>query len=78
MTLKTFNIDEKIYKKFSDYCKKNGISMSKKVENFIKSEMENVLDSVERKKSEKRKKKNSDVKIDLIDEKSEHSFMKYC
>ena len=40
MALKTFNIDEAIYKKFSDFCKKHGISMSKQVELFIRSQME--------------------------------------
>lgn len=43
MALKTFNIDEEVYKKFAEYCKKEGISMSKKVENFIKQEMERIL-----------------------------------
>jgi hypothetical protein len=39
MVLKTFNLDEKIYGEFSKHCKKNGISMSKRVENFIREEM---------------------------------------
>lgn len=39
MALKTFNVDAQIYKEFSEYCKKNGISMSKKVENFFKDEL---------------------------------------
>lgn len=38
-TLKTFNLDEETYKQFSKHCKENGISMSKKVENFIKGEL---------------------------------------
>ena len=40
MVLKTFNIDEQTYKTFSDFCKENGISMSKQIEIFIKSQLE--------------------------------------
>lgn len=40
MVLKTFNLDEKNYKKFSDFCKENGISMSKQINIFIESQME--------------------------------------
>ena len=40
MVLKTFNIDEGVYAKFSDFCKGNGISMSKQVEMFMASQME--------------------------------------
>lgn len=39
MALKTFNINEEIYKKFSKVCKENGISMSKQVEIFIESQV---------------------------------------
>lgn len=40
MVLKTFNLDEKTYKKFSEFCKENGISMSKQVNIFIEAQME--------------------------------------
>lgn len=40
MALKTFNIDGEVYKKFSDICKSNGISMSKQIEVFIKAQLE--------------------------------------
>ena len=40
MVLKTFNIDETTYKNFSEFCKENGISMSKQIEIFIKSQLE--------------------------------------
>ena len=49
MALKTFNIDEKIYNEFSKHCKKNGISMSKKVEKFISEEIEKINSLVEEK-----------------------------
>ena len=39
MALKTFNLDKKVYSEFSKHCKKHGMSMSKKVENFIREEM---------------------------------------
>jgi hypothetical protein len=42
MALKTFNLNEEIYKQFSKHCKKEGISMSKKVENFIRSELQKI------------------------------------
>lgn len=42
MAIKTFNLDEILYKEFSKHCRKNGISMSKKIENFIREEMERI------------------------------------
>ena len=40
MALKTFNIEEAVYKKFSHACKEHGISMSKQVEFFMRSMVE--------------------------------------
>jgi len=40
MAIKTFNVDEEAYAKFSKFCKENGLSMSKQVEIFIKSQLE--------------------------------------
>lgn len=40
MAIKTFNIEEGVYKQFSGYCKGNGISMSKQVELFMRSMVE--------------------------------------
>ncbi|MBU0467360.1 MAG: hypothetical protein KJ718_00735 [Nanoarchaeota archaeon] len=42
MALKTFNIDAETYKTFSEHCKKEGLSMSKKVENFIREEIDKL------------------------------------
>ena len=39
MVLKTFNLDEGGYKKFSEFCKANGISMSKQVNIFINAQI---------------------------------------
>ena len=39
MVLKTFNINEDVYDKFSKFCKEHGISMSKQVEIFIESQI---------------------------------------
>lgn len=39
MVLKTFNVDEEIYSKFSRFCKEYGISMSKQVEIFMESQI---------------------------------------
>lgn len=40
MVLKTFNVEEVVYKKFSDFCKGHGVSMSKQVELFMESMLE--------------------------------------
>ena len=64
MALKTFNIDEKIYMQFSKYCKKEGLSMSKRIENFIKKELE-LLDP----KSLSPRRQSPDVK---------ERMLKYC
>lgn len=37
MVLKTFNVEKETYEKFSEYCKKYGISMSKQISLFMKS-----------------------------------------
>ncbi|MCF7872001.1 hypothetical protein K9L97_03110 [Candidatus Woesearchaeota archaeon] len=37
MAIKTFNVDEETYRKFSEYCKSSGISMSKQINNFMKT-----------------------------------------
>jgi hypothetical protein len=40
MVIKTFNLEEVPYQKFADFCKENGLSMSKQVNIFIKSQIE--------------------------------------
>ncbi|MFT4326721.1 MAG: hypothetical protein ACMXYK_04425 [Candidatus Woesearchaeota archaeon] len=40
MAIKTFNVNEETYKKFSAYCKDMGISMSKQIDTFMKSQIE--------------------------------------
>jgi len=40
MALKTFNLDEDVYARFRNYCKKHGVSMSKQVELFMNSQIE--------------------------------------
>ncbi|HLC73304.1 hypothetical protein J4416_01755 [Candidatus Pacearchaeota archaeon] len=69
MVIKTFNVDEEVYKQFSAYCKKNGISMSKKVENFIRDEIVKL-----KIKSSEKKDEVLDKKVSVI----KHSFSKYC
>jgi antitoxin component of RelBE/YafQ-DinJ toxin-antitoxin module len=39
MVLKTFNLNEETYKKFSEFCKQHGLSMSKQVNIFIESQI---------------------------------------
>ncbi len=40
MVIKTFNVNEESYSKFSSYCKQFGLSMSKQVDLFMKSQIE--------------------------------------
>ncbi len=40
MVLKTFNLNADVYRKFSSFCKAYGISMSKQVEFFMESQIE--------------------------------------
>ncbi len=40
MALKTFSVQEEVYKKFSDFCKGHGVSMSKQIEMFMESMVE--------------------------------------
>ena len=35
----SFTIDEELFNKFRAYCKKNGINMSGKIENYIRKEL---------------------------------------
>jgi len=39
MVLKTFNLEEDVYKKFAEFCKANGISMSKQINIFINAQV---------------------------------------
>lgn len=71
MAIKTFNIDDETYNHFSAYCKKHGISMSKRVEHFIKEEVAKIKDKMPLKKQVidgKNKKVNT----------AHHSFSRYC
>ena len=68
MVLKTFNVDEPAYKQFSAHCKKHGISMSKKVEHFIKEEVAKIKDKNPVKKIADKKESHPGL----------HSFSKYC
>jgi predicted urease superfamily metal-dependent hydrolase len=69
MAIRTFNIDDEVYKQFSEYCKKQGISMSKRVENFIKEEVLKIKDKGGLKKNIVEKK---DISVE------KHTFSRYC
>ncbi len=59
MVLKTFNVSEEVYEKFSRFCKEHGISMSKQVDLFMASQVEEEPEAKEEylKKLEKLRKK---------------------
>ena len=40
MVIKSFNVEDETYRKFSEYCKESGISMSKQIDFFMKSVVE--------------------------------------
>ncbi len=40
MPLKTFNVEEDAYERYSEFCKENGISMSNQINTFIKAQIE--------------------------------------
>ncbi len=40
MVLKTFNVEEGVYDKYSQFCKENGVSMSNQINTFIKAQIE--------------------------------------
>ncbi|MBS3065676.1 hypothetical protein J4229_01380 [Candidatus Pacearchaeota archaeon] len=75
MALKTFNINESVYKSYSKHCKKNGVSMSKQVENFLIGEIEKITnvdskEDIDIKRIEKASEK--------FDKSIEHPLKKYC
>ena len=72
MALKTFNLDEKVYKEFSKHCKKEGISMSRKLENFIRDEVAKLQGKKPTRTNAGLKPEKSSLKP------SHHSFSKYC
>ncbi|MEK6816684.1 MAG: hypothetical protein AABY09_03660 [Nanoarchaeota archaeon] len=37
MALKTFNVEEAVYRKFSGFCKEHGMSMSRQVQMFMET-----------------------------------------
>ena len=39
MALKTFNLNEETYSRFSKFCKEHGLSMSKQINIFIEAQM---------------------------------------
>ncbi len=78
MGIKTFNIDEEVYKQFSAHCKKNGVSMSKRVENFIRDEVLKInafMKMHNDKKASMERTRSVAVKSENA---NNHTFSKYC
>ncbi len=70
MAIKSFNVEASTYNKFSKYCKDLGISMSKQVDTFIKSQVEEEPELREEylaKLMQIRKGKFTEVKGSLMD-----------
>ena len=75
MALKTFNIDEKIYKEFSNHCNHNGISMSRRIERFLEDELEKIKNLGKKINFEPKQFAVGKTEIKKIDE---HPLKKYC
>lgn len=75
MSLKTFNLDESMYKKYSSHCKKEGISMSKQIDRFIGDEVARIegLRTTQPDASSTKKSAHS-----LKTEGNEHPMHKFC
>jgi len=81
MALKTFNIDEKTYKQYSEHCKKQGISMSKQIEKFIQSEIESIKSNKNSNHSNSKAEHQQaahETSPANSHENHEHTFAKYC
>ncbi len=39
----SFTLDEELFNKFRNYCKKNGINMSGKIESYLRKELKEVV-----------------------------------
>jgi hypothetical protein len=80
MALKTFNLDDKAYKAFAEHCKKEGISMSRKIDNFIRAELENLkVLSIKKEHKDKEAQKEKTIETNAHTVSAEqHSFSKYC
>ena len=74
MGLKTFNVEEESYRKYSEHCRKNGISMSKQVDKFIQQEMRKIEGNGLGNNNFEDVKKNSHL---LLNDK-EHEMSRYC
>jgi len=75
MALKTFNIDADVYAEFSKHSKAKGMSMSKQIENFLRSEIEKIT-KIDSKEDIDVKKISRDMKN--FDKSLEHPLKKYC
>ena len=63
MSVKSFSISDDVYEKYSSECKRLGLNMSKQIENFMKSRLEEefavreeYLETIEKIRKEKFKK----------------------
>ena len=75
MALKTFNVDEGVYKSYSKHCKKKGISMSKQIENFIRDEIGKIT-NINTKTDIDTNRIGKEMKT--FDKSLEHPLKKYC
>ena len=78
--LKTFNINEEVYSVFSDYCKREGMSMSRKVEKFMEKEIEFLKNGNGEGFVSERKRDSHliDKNVKMNGDNKEHSMGKYC
>ena len=74
MAIKSFNVDNELHKKYARHCKEKGMSMSKQIENFIRTELEKMTSDVKGIEIDAKK-----IRDNLVsDSKMEHPLGKYC
>ena len=74
MVLKTFNLEGNVYDKFSRFCKGNGISMSKRVEGFIRQE----LDKIDGKQANQNMASKQSIQPSESKQDIKHTMQRYC
>ena len=67
MTLKTFNVDQKVYEEFSAFCKERGVSMSKQINRFMENFIEPTAKSEYLARLDRIEKEGKFTRVDDID-----------
>lgn len=58
----TLSIDRNVYKRYKKFCEENAIALSKRIELFMKQEMEQKRDEIDQKTDQKNSRKTSQTR----------------